>query len=88
MKLQNRILIAIGFWSAVSTYADDKVKCSASCSKTINGQSVMKKVDCEYAIPPGISFSGADCMKQCTEKCVNSFGLSAPSSSVIKPLKK
>jgi len=67
------VLIAIVLTCIGQTaLADNKVKCSAKC--TDPASKVSKELQCEFAVPAGISFSSADCVSQCTQKCIGSFG--------------
>ena len=59
-------LSLLGILLNINAHAENKVKCSSSCSMNINGQTVTKKIDCEFPVPPAISFSGAESTKQCT----------------------
>lgn len=82
------LMLGTSLLSSGLAIAENSVTCTVNCSRKLpNGQSIGKTLSCDYPIPPGMSFSAADCQKECTERCANSlYGASA--GKVIKPLRK
>ena len=66
------LIFSVFLFGGKEAFSNNHVACWVKCTKKgPDGQTVTKEHQCDFPIPPGVSFGIADCQSQCQTQCAN-----------------